>query len=54
MHTASEHDEIEGSYDKIVITIVPLALLLMLRTRDNRRQQTRDSFQYSFVLYNII
>ena len=42
MHTSSERDEIEGSHDKIIITIVPsytgqnitrllpLALLLML------------------------
>ena len=57
-------NEIEGSYDKIIITIVPsytwknitrllpLALLLMLRTRNNTDdKQTCDIFWYSFVLW---
>ena len=64
VHCIGTCNEIEGTYDKIIITIVPsytgknithllpLALLLVLRTlKQYRRQQTRDIFRYSFVLW---
>ena len=57
------HNEIKGSHDKIIITIVPrytrknitcllpLELFLLLRTCNNTDGNKLDIFQYSFVLW---
>ena len=65
-HMHSSERAMKGSYDKIIIIIIPsyirksitrllpLATLLVLHTCNNRRQQACDIFQYSFVLMVIL